>query len=173
MVVPTVVSPTVERYWEANERVLRRIVKGMRFDQQSYESAVAFFEETTGIPASDHGTFFGRLPSSTLAKDVKTWRVWYEEKKSFLYLDPTSSRILPLRKIYDMKAEIVSIDMKTHTLTIKDEKGATKTVPVLEQARESMANFKAGDRVTLTCEDSHAIVIARDQPSEGVPDQRK
>lgn len=55
---------------------------------------------------------------------------------------------------HDMKAEIVSVDLTTHTLTVKDDKGATKTVPVLEQARESMAKFKAGDKVTLSCMDN-------------------
>ncbi len=54
---------------------------------------------------------------------------------------------------HDMKAEIVSIDMTANTLTVKDDKGATKTVPVLEAARGSMANFKAGDKVTLSCMD--------------------
>lgn len=57
-------------------------------------------------------------------------------------------------KTHDMKAEIVSIDLKAHTLTIKDDKEGTKTVPVLANAQDSMKMFKAGDKVMLSCMDN-------------------
>ncbi len=83
----------VQKRWWANERLLQRIVEGRRFDPRRYEATVEFFEETTGIPASDHQTFVGRLPSHTLAEDLKKWRDWYEQHKGSLYWDPASSRI--------------------------------------------------------------------------------
>ena len=82
----------IARHWEANERVLLRILEGKRFDE-SYETAVEFFEETTGIAATDRQTFVGRLPSQTLAEDLKKWRAWYEQHKDSLYWDSDSSRI--------------------------------------------------------------------------------
>lgn len=60
----------------------------------------------------------------------------------------------PGKKTHDVKAEVVSVDTKAHTITIKDEAGKTQTVPVLEEARESLKNVKAGDKCTITCKDN-------------------
>lgn len=56
-------------------------------------------------------------------------------------------------KTHDVKTEIVSVNMENKTITIKDEKGANKTVPVLEPALASLKKVKAGDHVMLTCQD--------------------
>ncbi len=60
----------------------------------------------------------------------------------------------PGEKTHSMKAEVVSVDTAGKKITIKDEKGETKTVPVLDSAAAMLKNFKAGDKVTLTCKDS-------------------
>lgn len=70
-----------------------------------------------------------------------------------LVLLTTSVPVLAAGKTHDVKTEIVSVDMKAKTITIKDEKGESKTVPVLASAMESLKNVKAGDHVTLTCQD--------------------
>lgn len=60
----------------------------------------------------------------------------------------------PGEKTHSMKAEVVSVDTAAKKITIKDEKGETKTAPVLESAAAKLKDFKAGDKVTLTCQDS-------------------
>ena len=60
---------------------------------------------------------------------------------------------LAAAKTHDMKATVVSVDMENKTLTIKDEKGEEKTAPVLEGAVAQLKGLKAGDQVTLTCQD--------------------
>jgi hypothetical protein len=60
---------------------------------------------------------------------------------------------LAAAKTHDMKATIVSVDIEHKMLTIKDEKGEEKTAPVLEGAVAQLKGLKAGDKVTLTCED--------------------
>jgi Cu/Ag efflux protein CusF len=57
-------------------------------------------------------------------------------------------------KAHQVKAEVVSIDVEAKNLTIKDDKGETKTAPVLEKAVPTLKTLKAGDLVTLTCEDN-------------------
>lgn len=57
-------------------------------------------------------------------------------------------------KTHDVKATIVSIDAQGKTITIKDEKGEEKTAPVMGKAVDELKNFKAGDKVTLTCHDN-------------------
>ena len=56
-------------------------------------------------------------------------------------------------KTHDVKAEIVSVDVEKKMVTIKDEKGANKTVPVLASAVASLKDLKPGDHVMLTCQD--------------------
>lgn len=56
-------------------------------------------------------------------------------------------------KTHDMAAEIVSIDAKTHMITLKDDKGENHTAPLLGKAIAESKNFKAGDKVTCTCQD--------------------
>jgi len=55
-------------------------------------------------------------------------------------------------KSHDMKVEIVSIDAKAKTITVKGEKGEN-TVPLLGNAVTEAKNFKAGDKVTVSCQD--------------------
>ena len=57
-------------------------------------------------------------------------------------------------KTHDVKATIVSIDAQAKTITIKDEKGEEKTAPVMGKAVDELKNYKAGDKVTLTCHDN-------------------
>ena len=57
-------------------------------------------------------------------------------------------------KTHEMTVEVVSVDLKANTITIKDDKGGTKTAPVKESAVASLSTVKAGDTVTLTCQDS-------------------
>jgi len=66
----------------------------------------------------------------------------------------TSLPVLASGKTHDVKTEVVSVDAEHKTLTIKDDKGENKTVKVLEAAVASLKNVKAGDKVTLTCQDS-------------------
>ncbi len=67
-------------------------------------------------------------------------------------------------KTHDMNATVVSVDLEGKKITIKDEKGETKTAPVLDKAVESLKGVKAGDKVKLTCQDNekgeHQGVIA-------------
>jgi len=66
----------------------------------------------------------------------------------------TSLPVLAAGKSHDVTTEIVSVDAKANTITIKDEKGASKTVKVLEAAVASLKDVKSGDHVTLTCQDN-------------------
>lgn len=59
-------------------------------------------------------------------------------------------------KTHDMKAEVVSIDEKAKTITIKDEKGESHTAPLLGAAIAEAKGLKAGDKVTVTCQDTEA-----------------
>ena len=56
-------------------------------------------------------------------------------------------------KTHDMTAEVVSIDAKANTITVKDDKGESHTAPLLDHAVAEAKNFKAGDKVSLTCKD--------------------
>src|SRR4030095_10594949 len=58
------------------------------------------------------------------------------------------------KKTHEMTVTVVSMDMKAKTITIKDDKGAEHTAPVLAGALDSVKNFKAGDMVVLTCQDT-------------------
>lgn len=55
---------------------------------------------------------------------------------------------------HDLKATVVSVDMEHKMLTIKDEKGEEKTAPVLEGAVAQLKGLKAGDMITVTCQDT-------------------
>ena len=57
-------------------------------------------------------------------------------------------------KTHKMKATVVSIDIENSKITIKDEKGEEKTAPVMDKAVEELKGLKAGDKVTLTCQDN-------------------
>ena len=62
--------------------------------------------------------------------------------------------VLAKGKTHDMTAEVVSVDVAKKMITIKDETGENKTVPVLAPALESLKTVKAGDSVLLTCQDN-------------------
>jgi len=70
----------------------------------------------------------------------------------------------PAGKTHVVQAEVVSADVKANTITVKDEKGQTQTVPVLGKAQKSLASVKAGEQVALTCQDNekgeHTGIIA-------------
>jgi Cu/Ag efflux protein CusF len=57
-------------------------------------------------------------------------------------------------KTHDMKAEVVSVDAKAKTITLKDEKGESHTAPLLGAAVAEAKSLKPGDKVTCTCQDS-------------------
>lgn len=57
-------------------------------------------------------------------------------------------------KTHQMTVEVVSVDMKAKTITIKDDKGETKTAPVMGKAVSELGTVKAGDMVMLTCKDN-------------------
>jgi len=67
-------------------------------------------------------------------------------------------------KTHVVSAEVVSADASAKTLTVKDEKGQTETVPVLGKAVGGLGSLKAGERVSLTCQDNakgeHTGIIA-------------
>jgi Cu/Ag efflux protein CusF len=54
---------------------------------------------------------------------------------------------------HELKATVVSVDMDTKMLTIKDENGEEKTAPVLESAVAQLKGLKVGDTITVTCQD--------------------
>ena len=57
-------------------------------------------------------------------------------------------------KTHEMTATVVSVDMAAKTMTIKDDKGAEHTAPILAEAMASAKSIKAGDMVVLTCQDN-------------------
>ena len=59
-------------------------------------------------------------------------------------------------KTHEVTTEVVSVDAAAKTITIKDETGAPKTVPLLGNAEEMLKNVKPGAKVTLTCQDNEA-----------------
>lgn len=57
-------------------------------------------------------------------------------------------------KSHDMNVEVVSIDAKAKTITVKDEKGESHTAPLMGEAVTESKNVKAGDKVVVTCKDN-------------------
>ena len=57
-------------------------------------------------------------------------------------------------KTHDMKGEVVSVDAKAKTMTFKDEKGESHTAPLMGNAVNEAKTLKAGDKVSVTCQDS-------------------
>jgi len=58
----------------------------------------------------------------------------------------------PAGKTHEVSAEIVSVDAVAKTVTIKGEPN-NMTVPVEEKALAAVKNLKAGQKVTLICQD--------------------
>ena len=57
-------------------------------------------------------------------------------------------------KTHDMKGTVVSADVAGKKLTFKDESGTSITAPVLDSAVATLKTVKAGEAVTLTCQDN-------------------
>jgi FtsP/CotA-like multicopper oxidase with cupredoxin domain len=64
------------------------------------------------------------------------------------------SPALAAGKTHDMAGTIVSVDTAGKKITFNDDTGTSMTVPVLDKAVGSMKNLKAGQKVTLTCQDN-------------------
>jgi len=57
-------------------------------------------------------------------------------------------------KTHDMKGTVVSVDTKANTMTFTDEKGESHTAPLMDKAIKEAASVKAGEKVSLTCQDT-------------------
>jgi len=57
-------------------------------------------------------------------------------------------------KTHEMSGEVVTVDEAGKMITFKDEKGESHTAPLLGSAVAEAKNFKAGDKVTVTCQDT-------------------
>jgi hypothetical protein len=57
-------------------------------------------------------------------------------------------------KTHDMKGTVVSMDVAGKKLTFKDESGTSMTAPVLGKAVETLKTLKAGEAITVTCQDN-------------------
>jgi hypothetical protein len=83
---------------------------------------------------------------------------------SLAYAKPQKAQKTAGTKTHVVAAEVVSADATAKTITVKDEKGQTETVPVLGKAVDSLKTVKAGEKVNLTCEDNakgeHTGIIA-------------
>jgi len=66
----------------------------------------------------------------------------------------SGSSAFAMGKTHDLKGTIVSVNVEGKTITFKDDSGASITSPVLDSAAASLKNVKAGEYVTLTCQDN-------------------
>ncbi len=66
----------------------------------------------------------------------------------------SGARVIAAGPTHEAAAEVVSVDVQAKTITIKTDKGEEKTAPVIGKALDELKNIKAGDKVTLTCEDN-------------------
>jgi len=57
-------------------------------------------------------------------------------------------------KNHDLTAQIVSVDVKAKTITLKGDDGQEHTAPVTGSAVAELGKIKAGDMVTVTCHDN-------------------
>jgi hypothetical protein len=57
-------------------------------------------------------------------------------------------------KTHDVKGTVVAVNVEGKTITFKDDSGASVTAPVLDAAAGTLKNVKAGEYVTLTCQDN-------------------
>jgi hypothetical protein len=64
------------------------------------------------------------------------------------------SPAVAMGKTHDVKGTIVSVNLEGKTITFKDETGMSTTAPVLDAAAGSLKSVKAGEQVTLTCQDN-------------------
>lgn len=71
------VSPKVIEIWESHREVLVRAIKEQKFTIQEFESALRFFETTTGLPGHPQPTRYGLLPGNRLTEDLEAWDDWF------------------------------------------------------------------------------------------------
>ena len=57
-------------------------------------------------------------------------------------------------KTHDLKGTVVAVNVDGKTITFKDDSGASITAPVLDPAAGTLKNVKAGEYVSLTCQDN-------------------
>ena len=57
-------------------------------------------------------------------------------------------------KTHDLTGTVVSVDTQVKKITFKDDTGTSMTVPVLGKAVARLKTLKAGQMVTLTCQDN-------------------
>ncbi len=57
-------------------------------------------------------------------------------------------------KTHEVKGTVVAVNVEGKTITFKDDSGASVTAPVLDAAAGTLKNVKAGEYVTLTCQDN-------------------
>ena len=81
----------------------------------------------------------------------------------------------PAVKTHDVTTEVVSIDSVKHTITLKGDK-ENMTAPVEGKALTHLKNFKAGEKVTVTCRDNekgeHQAVTAIKAATKPAPAQK-
>ena len=67
-------------------------------------------------------------------------------------------------KTHKEQAEIVSVDVENKMIVLKDAKGEEHKAPVMGKALEILKTWKAGDKVTVVCQDGengeHQGVVA-------------
>lgn len=64
------------------------------------------------------------------------------------------SPAVAMGKTHDVKATVVAVNLEGKTITFKDDSGQNTTAPVLDSAAPSLKSLKAGESVTLTCQDN-------------------
>ena len=64
------------------------------------------------------------------------------------------SPVLAAGKTHDMAGTVVSVDPEGKKITFKDDTGTSITAPVLDSAVGTLKTLKAGEKVTLTCQDN-------------------
>ena len=55
---------------------------------------------------------------------------------------------------HDLTGEVVSVDQDGKTITIKEESGESRTIPVLPPALKDLDSVHPGNKVTLACQDN-------------------
>jgi hypothetical protein len=65
----------------------------------------------------------------------------------------TAAPAVAAMKTHKMDAEVVSVDAKGKMITLKDDKGESHAAPVMGAAIAELDHVKAGDKVTVTCQD--------------------
>ncbi|HKQ61218.1 MAG TPA: hypothetical protein VJS92_07990 [Candidatus Polarisedimenticolaceae bacterium] len=56
-------------------------------------------------------------------------------------------------KTHVITARLVAIDLGSQTITVEDDRGEPKSLPVLGKAAEGLTRLPLGDTFRLTCED--------------------